>query len=445
MTLRVLLRGSAPAGFLQGSDEPAAPARGLESWLEARFGGESWLFEPSFVLENWQWLGIVALVVLCVVLERVFTKLLFRFARRLTKTARLQLDSERLAGFERPFSLLVIAAIFLEALPLLGLKSTVGEILDIAASFGIAFASVWAALRLVDLACDFLRVKASESENKFDDMLVPLLRRTLKILVVIVGVVFVASKLTENLWTIVTGLSIGSLAVGFAAKDSIENLLGTFSVLLDKPFQLGDWITVGDVDGTVEHVGIRSTRVRTFYNSIITVPNSRFISAHVDNWGARRYRRIKTMLSLTYDTPPEKIEAFCEGVRQLILVHPYTRKDSFYVYLNQMSASSLDVLLYTFVEVPDWGTELRERHRLFADILRLAERLNVSFAFPTQTLHVARPEDLVHDDRPADDRTGAERGREAAREVARESLKPYAGQKPKPFSIKPAAPLFDPP
>ncbi|MCA9573459.1 MAG: mechanosensitive ion channel family protein, partial [Myxococcales bacterium] len=216
----------------------------------------------------------------------------------------------------------------------------------------------------------FFSERARATQNRFDDMLVPLLRRTLKILVTIVGLVYFASKLSEELYGIVAGISIGSLAVGFAAKDSIENLFGTFTVLLDKPFQLGDWITVGEIDGTVEEVGFRSTRVRTFYNSLISVPNSRFISAHVDNWGARRYRRIKSTLSLTYDTPPEKVEAFCEGVRELIRRHPYTRKDYYHVYLNQLGASSLDVLLYCFVETPDWSTELRERHRLFNDVLR---------------------------------------------------------------------------
>ena len=123
---------------------------------------------------------------------------------------------------------------------------------------------------------------------------------------------------------------------------------------------------------------------------MITVPNSRFISAHVDNWGARRYRRIKTMVSLTYDTPPLKIEAFCEAVRELIRKHPYTRKDYYHVYLNALGAASLDVLLYCFVQTPDWSTELREKHRLYLDILRVAEGLGIEIAFPTQTIHVAK-------------------------------------------------------
>jgi MscS family membrane protein len=121
---------------------------------------------------------------------------------------------------------------------------------------------------------------------------------------------------------------------------------------------------------------------------VITLPNSRLTTAVVDNMGRRRYRRVKTTLGLQYDTQPEQIDAFCEGVRELIRRHPYTRKDYYHVYLNELSGSSVDILLYCFLECPDWSVELRERHRLLADILRLAHSLGVSFAFPTRTIHI---------------------------------------------------------
>lgn len=393
------------------------------------------LLGRGFLLENWQWIGLAVLVAVGVLLDRIVRFLLGLFVRRLARSERVPHDEHTLRNFERPFGLFVTAWAFQVLLPVLGIEARYHSILELAAGFVMAVTGVWAAYRLVDVVSGFFSERARATQNRFDDMLVPLLRRTLKILVTIVGLVYFASKLSEELYGIVAGISIGSLAVGFAAKDSIENLFGTFTVLLDKPFQLGDWITVGEIDGTVEEVGFRSTRVRTFYNSLISVPNSRFISAHVDNWGARRYRRIKSTLSLTYDTPPEKVEAFCEGVRELIRRHPYTRKDYYHVYLNQLGASSLDVLLYCFVETPDWSTELRERHRLFNDVLRVAERLGVDFAFPTQTIHVAKPEDLAHPDAPRDAEEALGRGRELARAIAERGLAPYGGEKPPPVVI----------
>lgn len=384
---------------------------------EIRERAPAWMRSRVFLIENWQWVGILVLLFVAVVLDWLTRRLAGYVVRRAASSERIPLPGEELVNFERPLGILVAALAYQWMVALLGLQHSYAYVLDFAASTAAVVAGIWAAYRLIDVVCGLLAERARETDNKFDDVLVPLLRRTLKILLTIVALFFLASKWSQDVWSIVAGLSIGSLAVGFAARDSIENLFGTFTVLLDKPFQLGDWITVGEIDGTVEHVGFRSTRVRTFYNSLISVPNRTFISATVDNWGARKYRRIKTMLSLTYDTPPEKIEAFCEGVRELIRNHPYTRKDYFHVYLNQFSGSSLEVLLYCFVRTPDWATELRERHRLFSDILSLAGELSVSFAFPTQTLHMARPEDLVHADVPSAE-AAPERGRRAASKIA---------------------------
>ena len=336
------------------------------------------LVSTAFLIENWQWLGLMLFTLLGVIIDRVVRFVAGRLADRWTRGDDVRLDREVLLSFERPLGVLVAIIVFELLLPALGIDAGILTTLILATSLIAAVAGVWAAYRLVDVFCDYLAEKALLSANTFDDMLVPLARRTLKIFVVIIGLLFVASRMSGDLWSIVAGLGLGTIALGFAARDSIENLFGTFTVLLDKPFKIGDWIVVGDLEGTVETVGFRSTGIRTFYNSLITVPNRQFISSAVDNMGERRYRRIRTTLSLTYDTPPEKIEAFCEGVRELIRSHPYTRKDYYHVYLNEFGASSLDVMLYCFVETPEWATELREKHRLFADILRVAEGLGVS-------------------------------------------------------------------
>lgn len=392
------------------------------------------LLERTLLVENWQWLALLVVVFLAVLVDRLVRFVVGLLVRRITRSERVTVGTEELGNFERPVGILAGTALFQLALPVLNLSEGVHGALAIAASFVMAVAWVWAAYRLVDVLCSYLAEKARLSANKFDDMLVPLLSRTLRVFVVVVGLIFLASRWTEDLWRVVAGLSIGSALLALAAKDSVENLFGTFAVLLDKPFAIGDWILSGDMEGTVEEVGLRSTRIRTFYNSVISVPNNHFISSTVDNMGRRRYRRIKTTLGLTYDTPPEKIEAFCEGVRAILREHPYTRKDYYHVYLNGFGASSLDVLLYCFLETPNWDTELREKHRLFADILRLADELGVSFAFPTQTLHLVR-EDPEHPDRPPSDVAGAQRGRALGAQVAQRTLAPFGKAGPAPVSF----------
>ena len=410
-------------------DKPLSSAELVRRWVPDQLEG------GGFLLEGYQWIGLVVLVLLGVLVERVANLFLRPFLRRLSKRSGT-IDEELLGNFERPVGALVATLVFLALFPALDLEPRYRELLVLAASFVLAVAGVWATYRLVDVLTWFMAQKAAQSDNRFDDMLVPLVRRTLKVLVVIVGVVFVASRITTDLWGVFAGLSIGSLALGFAAKDSVENLFGTFTVLLDNPFKLGDVVQVGDLIGIVEQVGFRSTRVRTFEDALITVPNSRFIASHIENLSQRRRRRVNLTLGLTYDTPPGKLEAFCEGVRELVRRSPITFKDFYHVWFTGYGASSLDVMVLFFVDTTDHATYLREQHRINLDVLRLAERLEVSFAFPTQTIHIARPEDLEHGDVPRDLAEALRGGRGAGDELSRSSYGPFEGQRPPPVRFE---------
>ena len=350
-----------------------------------------WLSETSFLIVNWKWLALASLFLVGALVDRAIVALL----DRLLKQALLRADASgaqvETEGAVRPFGMVAVALLWAGGVHLMAPAEAVERVLQNAILFFGGAATVWGIWRLIEVLTDLLTLKASETETRFDDLLVPLLRKGLKVAVAAFGLAFIASNLNIDISSLLAGLGLGGLAFALAAQDTVKNVFGTLTVILDRPFDVGDWIKVEEVEGTVESVGFRSTRVRTFYDSVVTVPNGNLLTATVDNLGVRRFRRWKTVLSLTYDTPPERLEAFCEGVRELIRAHPHTRKDYFQVYFNAFNASSLDVLLYVFHEVPDWTAELAERHRLGVDILRLAKRLGVEFAFPTQTVHLMRP------------------------------------------------------
>jgi MscS family membrane protein len=252
--------------------------------------------------------------------------------------------------------------------------------------------AVWTLFGFINLGATFWARRAVRTVSKFDDMLIPLVSRTLKIVAICAGVLTIAQTFDLPLTGLFGAMGIGAMALALASQDAVSNLFGTATVLIDHPFEIGDWIKTDGVEGTVEAVGFRSTRIRTFYNSLITLPNSRLTTAIVDNLGKRQYRRITATLGIQYDSTPEQIDAFCEGIREIVRRHPYTRKDYYHVYLNGFGDSALEVMLYCFVECPDWSVELREKHRLYVDIMRLAEKLGVQFAFPTQTLHMFKEE-----------------------------------------------------
>ncbi|MEO1512000.1 MAG: mechanosensitive ion channel family protein, partial [Planctomycetota bacterium] len=368
----------------------------------------------AFGIEIWQVIGIVLIVFVGFLLDLLVRTLVRGAWTQFERSRGIAPDADTLKVSARPFGLLAAAGFWLVMLRFVGLPSTAYEVLLAAARIVLMGATVWSSYRVVDFLGEFLAARARQTETKLDDLLIPLLRKTLKVVVTAFGLIYVAAALDIEILPLLTGLGIGGLALGLAAKDSIENFFGSVAVILDSPFEVGDWVVVGDTEGTVENIGLRSTRVRTFYNSLVSVPNATLVRATVDNYGRRRYRRFKTMLNITYDTPPAKIEAFCEGIREIIRLHPYTRKDSYHVWLNRFGAHSLDILVYMFHETPDWATELRERQRFMLDVIRLADRLGVEFAFPTQRVELTNIDEAAPGSPLGKPSSGAERDAQAA-------------------------------
>ncbi len=348
------------------------------------------LLQRSVYLENWQWLGLVTIILVGTLIGRGITWVLSLGMHHWFSRTELTLDEAFEKSFIHPVRVAIMAWAWFLGLSILGLPDNVVGTLEGAAKLVTALAAVWAFYRFVDIVGYYITERAAKNQRRFDDLLAPLITRGLKVLAVVYGVVIVSEIFDITLTSLLAGLGLGGLALALAAQSTVSNIFGSITVLFDRPFQIGDWVKIGDVEGTVEIVGMRSTRVRTFYNSLVTIPNADMITATVDNMGARLYRRTYTTLNLTYSTSPEKIEAFCEGIREIIRLHPYTRKDFFEVRFTEFGEDALKIMIYVFHQVPDWSSELRERHRLFIDIIRLAKRVGVEFAFPTQTLYLHR-------------------------------------------------------
>ncbi|MDF1809411.1 MAG: mechanosensitive ion channel family protein [Phycisphaerales bacterium] len=392
----------------------------------------------SLGLEYWQWIGILVVIFIGMIADLLVRGILRRLWHRFEVRRGREVEKGSLKRAVRPFGMLAAAGIWYIALELGLLPATPTIVLIVAVRVVLMVSLVWAAFKLTDLIGDWLSTQAEKTETKFDDLLVPMVKRTAKLFIGAIGLVYIASAFRIEIMPLLTGLGIGGLAVAFAAKDTIENFFGSIAVILDRPFEIGDWIYVNEVEGTVEDLGFRSTRIRTFYNSLVTVPNATLVRAKVDNYGRRKYRRFTTKLNVTYDTHPDKIEAFCAGIREIVKLHPYTRKDYYHVWLNGFGPHSLDVLVYIFFECPDWSIELREKHRFMLDVVRLADRLGVEFAFPTQKIHVTQDDpSATHSPMDVPESNSERRwileGRKAARELTSEQ--PWKTELPGPVSF----------
>lgn len=373
--------------------DDAEPTQTLGVWIRKQFP-QSWR-TTHFLLPTYQWLLIAALLPLGWLANRLTRVALTRIGDIVLHRIDPDFIEEHqtTAGVWLPVGRLVNAAVWVLGARLIELPPTLTSLLLTALVIVTILAAVLALFRVLDLIADYFARRAKRSGRRFDDLFIPLASSTAKIAVGAAGVIATIAAFSDRLpSTLLGGLGIGGIAIALASQETLSNFLGSITLLFDRPFEVGDYVKIDTVEGSVESLGFRSTRIRTGLDSQVTLPNSKLASSSIDNLGRRKYRRYLTLLGVEHGTTPERIDAFCEGIRELIRRHPHTRKDFYTAYLHNFGANSLDIQLLVFFETPDYATELRERHRLLTDILRLATDLGVSFAFPTQTLYLQKGE-----------------------------------------------------
>jgi MscS family membrane protein len=344
-----------------------------------------------FSIELWQYLGVVVLLLLGAGLFFVLKKIIFWFLKTVERAVvRFAHNSmnDSLRKLSRPLALLFVFFFLEKYLPILQFSIDINAVLLGGIHIAQTLLWIYVFLQFVEVLMDVYRSYSEKTESKLDDQLVPILKRLLRGLVIFVGVLKMLTIFGADVRTVIAGASIGGLAVALASQDTVKNLIGTFMIFLDKPFQIGDWIVGGGVEGTVEEVGFRSSRIRAADTSIFTIPNSKLSEIVINNKGLRKYRRYKTVLGIRYDTPPELIEAFVKGVRQIIEAHPETLTESYNVEVPGFGDSALQVLVNTYFLSLEWGVEQSSKHRLHMAIVKLAKALGVDFAFPSQTVMI---------------------------------------------------------
>ncbi len=349
-------------------------------------------------LQIWQWIGLILLIIFTYFLHIIFKRILFLFLKLLkrfiTKKIIENLD-DKLKQFSHPLSYIFGIYVMEIIFPYLLIERKIGIFIINSLAFAKIIFWIFVFIKLVDVFIAFYKNKVEQTKSLLDDQLLPILEKTLKIIVIVFGIFKMLMLMGADPKAIIAGASIGGLAIGLAAQDTVRNLIGSFMIFADKPFKIGDWIKIGDIEGSVEEVGFRSTVVRAADTSVFKIPNSKLSEDSVNNLGKRVYRRYTTTLGIRYDTPPELIEEFVEGIKKLIELHPTTRNFSNYTPYNSVpynvefvdyGDSSLNILLNVYFMTHDYGEEMHGRHILLLGILDLANTLGVEFAFPSQTL-----------------------------------------------------------
>jgi len=344
-----------------------------------------------FSIEVWQYVTFLFMLVVAFIVFLLSKKIAYFILRRLLYRYAKDVDGELSVALKKlahPISLLLALAVIGKVYPSLQFSLEVNKWIFISINIASIVFWVYVFLKLAQVLISFYHTYAEKTEGKLDDQLIPILRNFLRGVIIIIGIFNLLILFGVDGTTILAGASIGGLALAFASQDTVKNLIGTVMIFADKPFHIGDWIQAGEVTGTVEEVGFRSTRVRAADTSIYQIPNSKLSEMVISNSGLRLYRRYNTQLGIRYDTPPELIEAFVKGIREIILAHPDTKSDNYIVEFNGFGESALLIIMNMYLKDLAWAAEQKSRHQIHMAIVKLAAALGVDFAFPSTTVMI---------------------------------------------------------
>lgn len=339
--------------------------------------------------DNWKWLLVLGVFLLSTLLMGFFKSLL---AHGL-KAIKVRTEKEYLQDFinlniENILAWLFVSFIWHTTLDASDLPAKIDKYLNLGIQIFQAYLLIRLAYKVADAVGVSLQRAASKTETTLDDQLVPLVRKFMKLMVIVLGTLITLQGFGFNVVSLLAGLGLGGLALALAAQDTAANVFGSITIFLDQPFQVGHNIRIGDTEGVVEEIGFRSTRIRTPYNSIVTLPNSVVAKEKIDNLSARTSRRIRHVLGVTYDTSPERLSGFMDSIKYTLHQHEHVLKDDIRVNFNNMGDFNLQILVQFFIPMGTIQEELQIQQDVLFEIMQIAQKLDVSFAFPTQTIQI---------------------------------------------------------
>jgi small-conductance mechanosensitive channel len=353
----------------------------LRSWKPA-------LLFRTGALENWQWIALVALLSLGGVVAFGLTWLILRcwFGRRPTTG----LDRRFKATFVWPLRLFLLGLLWYFGLPFLGLHEIIHQVLRAVAAVLLISSGTLLAYNIVGLTGAKLYQRASETLGHREEILAALLGGVCKIVVIVTGMMLLAAALALPYTSVLAGLGIGGLAVALAARSTLENFLAGFILYADRPVSIGDFCRYGNHIGTVESIGLRSTRIRSLERTLVTVSNGEFVNLQLENFARRERMLLKTILQLRYETTPDQLRYVLAKLRELLRAHPRVTDTPARVRFVGFGAHSLDLEVFAYVDTPDWDEFLAIQEDIFLRMSDIVTESGTSFALPSQVYYIAQ-------------------------------------------------------
>jgi MscS family membrane protein len=359
----------------------------IHTWLSFGLDRISWLRTDVMGNPLWQYLASLLYIALAFYASKLLDYVVQVQLRKWAARTRTRLDDlmvELLHGPVKIVCFVVLLHIGLRvfAWPAWGAKFISGGLIIL-----VAATLTYVAIKFVDLAMGLWqrRVEATQ-EGMLDMHLFPIIRKSIKIFVVVVAILVTAQNLEMNVTGLLASLSIGGLAVGLAAQDTLSNLFGAVAIFADKPFRVGDRIQLDAIEGTVEAIGLRSTRVRNLEGFLVSIPNKNMANANIINVSKRP--NIKTVMNIgvTYDTPSRQIERAMQLIEEVYRPHPKTA--DLLISFNKFESSSLNIMVVHWWNSTDLKDYCLGFQKLNLELKRRFDEEAISFAFPSQTVYL---------------------------------------------------------
>ncbi|HHE64647.1 MAG TPA: mechanosensitive ion channel family protein [Bacteroidetes bacterium] len=332
----------------------------------------------------YQWAISLLIVLGFVLIAKVVFWLFKKIVKKATEKTKTKLDDLLIDMIEEPVVVFIVLLGMVLAFQQLQFNDWLDDWLKKAMHVAFTINFTWLIARTVDtLIREYLAPMVAGSENQLDDQLLPLARKGIRTVIWTLGIVLALNNAGYNVGALLAGLGIGGIALAMAAKDTVANMFGGLTIFVDKPFTINDRIKIGGYDGTVEEIGIRSSRIRTLEGRLVTIPNHKFTESFVENVTSEPSRKVSMNIGLTYDTPPEKMERAIQILKNIQESDPGL-EDKIWLVFNSFGDFSLGINFVYYITPGHDKTEVQTRVNL--NILNRFNKEGLEFAFPTQTI-----------------------------------------------------------
>lgn len=325
-----------------------------------------------------------------IIVGKIFNSIIKRQLKKIVGKTKTKFDDIIFEAIELPASILIFVLFFYFALNTIIIPETISKLLYESIDIMVIMGATWFVLNFTDSFIQHYVIPLiDKTESTFDDHIIIPLRKLLKLIIICVGLLMAIKSAGYDISTLLAGLGIGGLAVALAAQDTVKNFISGVLLIIDKPFKLNQWIEFDGVEGVVEDIGIRSTKIRTFNDSLIIVPNATVINANIENHSEMKKRRVKTIIGLTYDTPVDKCKLAKEIIRTILEDHRATLPP-YRITFNEFGAHSLNFRLEYFIRNMGFDYYLNAVDDINMRIKEEFEKEGIEMAFPTQTIYLKK-------------------------------------------------------